>query len=684
MKKYMVRLFSLLVVVAMAVSACNPDTPENEGTDDGSGNENVTPGDKPGEGEGNTDVVFPEKVVANVTPGEVVTLTFEAATKWEVSVPAETSAWFSIVDGKNTTLSLRGTETGTQEVQIQVRNIVDYRQAHTCEVSLNMGNRTEVIAQLTLPAAQREIDVYEAEFNETDNVFQMDSLSKYVYSESTVESVKMRWVNGLFRQKIAVDANFNWSLVGEIPAWLELSNTSGENGRTEISLNTVPEELPLEPTVVKFDLCDYSDLSNPVVVESFTIDYDGCKDVFKLDMNYQLRFNTIGDYYDPVHAMDFVAAPAAGTITAPKGVVFYTFVERNGKLYHDRYAMWINFTVADYPEGADEKGLYTRAMSLTVNANTELTERKAYLMALPASVASTITDPANQLYADEEHTTVAYDLRDYIFGEIEQLPYVPPGVIDATNISTMRAYNADFEELENASFITGAWAGITHAYRLSYSQADTGDYLTFNVPFSSYEVYGYNGQSDKFESLDGCWISLSAHAENENCYKVMMDDKKNTKPGPDGQNVAYLVFYGEDKAAYAVVECVLDENFVAPPIYEVDTSAVAFLGEESFGETLEFLTPSDPDWNAEAAVSYPGLIQVRVVHRSAMSSLRGMKFPEFTTWRSTQDWLKIAYNAGLPCVDMQALTGNKGRGVITLYNGDTAVVIIVCVFGYMG
>jgi hypothetical protein len=62
-----------------------------------------------------------------------------------------------------------------------------------------------------------------------------------------------------------------------------------------------------------------------------------------------------------------------------------------------------------------------------------------------------------------------------------------------------------------------------------------------------------------------------------------------------------------------------------------------------------------------------------------------MKLPEFTTWRSTQEWLQISYNAGLPCVDMQKLTGNKGKGVITLYDANnTAVAILVCVFGYNG
>ena len=128
MKKYIVRLFGIVAALTLATGCANVEE----------GGENDGP------------VVFPEKVVATVTPGEIVTLNFDAATRWEVSVPAEVSAWFSIVDGKNTTVSLRGGK-GEQEVQIQVRNVVDYYESHSCEVSLTMGDRTEVVAELTLP-----------------------------------------------------------------------------------------------------------------------------------------------------------------------------------------------------------------------------------------------------------------------------------------------------------------------------------------------------------------------------------------------------------------------------------------------------------------------------------------------------------------------------------------------------
>ena len=67
MKRYIARLFGALALVALAVTACTP--PPDEG------------------GEGQTpEVVFPEQITADVTPGEIYTLTFEAPVKWEVSV----------------------------------------------------------------------------------------------------------------------------------------------------------------------------------------------------------------------------------------------------------------------------------------------------------------------------------------------------------------------------------------------------------------------------------------------------------------------------------------------------------------------------------------------------------------------------------------------------------------------
>ena len=127
----------------------------------------------------------------------------------------------------------------------------------------------------------------------------------------------------------------------------------------------------------------------------------------------------------------------------------------------------------------------------------------------------------------------------------------------------------------------------------------------------------------------------------------------------------------------------LDPNYEVPPVFEVDTSAVAFIGEETFDATIDFLKPGDPDYDTSAAASYPGVIQVRLTHRNAMASYVGMKLPEYSTWRSTQSWLKVSQNAGLPCINMMDLVGNSGRGTITFYDENSrAVLIMVCVFGF--
>ena len=189
-----------------------------------------------------------------------------------------------------------------------------------------------------------------------------------------------------------------------------------------------------------------------------------------------------------------------------------------------------------------------------------------------------------------------------------------------------------------------------------------------------------------FEDLDKCWVSMEQKADTTGIYHVVMNptkDKPNTLAGPNGENVAYMVFYNAEGAIYAVLQCVLDPNYEVPPVFEVDTSAVAFIGEETFDATIEFLKPGDPDYDTSAAASYPGVIQVRLTHRNAMASYVGMKLPEYSTWRSTQSWLKVSQNAGLPCINMMDLVGNSGRGTITFYDENSrAVLIMVCVFGF--
>lgn len=673
MKKSLKYLLSVLAVamIGLFVTACNDNGNDGEGGD-------------------TTPVTFPEKIVADVVPGEEFVLTFDAETRWELSVPAESAAIFRIVDGANTVLSMRGTA-GHQEVVIRVTDISDFSQDYSCEVMLKMNNQTEVIAELTLTSAERKFAAYVAQYNEADNYFSIDA-EGFLYEQEATSTTNLRWVNSnQYMQRFKVEANFAWSMVGEIPAWLQLSTATGAKGTTEIVLTTVAEELPLEPVDVEFSVCDYRDAENPVEVSTFKIEFEGCKNMHKVEMYHSLRFNTIGDYYDPLHAMDYVAAPASGTIIAPRGVVFYTFAKRNGKLYYDRNKAWITFTVGEYPEGAQEKGLYHLPITITVNANTDLAAREAMFMALPHDVAVTITDPATQLYTDESQTEIAYDLRKYVFAELEQAPYVPPGVIDATNISTMRAFNSNFEKVESADFLTGDWAGVKDAFRLSYRDNESGDYLTFNVPFAKYELFGYDGPTAKFENLDECWFTFDQKSDTTNIYKVTarLGTKSGQVPnimaGPEGENVAYLAFYDDADEVYAVIQLVMDANYVAPPIFEVDTSAVAFIGEETFDATIEFLKPGDPDYDSQAASAYPGVIQVKVTHRNAMASLVGMKLPEYATWRSTQSWLKISENAGLPCVNMMDLVGNSGRGVITFYDENSkAVLIMVCVFGYNG
>jgi hypothetical protein len=231
---------------------------------------------------------------------------------------------------------------------------------------------------------------------------------------------------------------------------------------------------------------------------------------------------------------------------------------------------------------------------------------------------------------------------------------------------------------------------------LTYKENTSGDYLTVNVPFANYAFFGYNGPTAKFENADECWMTLTPKADTTNIYRVEMrvgrvvgdkvvDGVLNTMAGPNGENVGYLALYDAEGVVYTVVQCILDPTFVAPPIFEVDTSAVAFMGEETFDATIDFLKPTDPDYDAQVAASYPGIIQVKLTHRNAMASYVGMKLPEFSTWRSTESWLKVIQNAGLPCVSMMDLVGNSGRGVITFYDENSrAVLRMVCVFGYNG
>ena len=114
--------------------------------------------------------VFPTMTEKNdVEPGSVLTLSFEANMDWTVSVPSEGLLWFWIQDGEFKVDKLTGkvSEGGKEKISVSigVSETEEFDVNRSCDVTLTMGGKSQVIAKYMRPAVNRTISVYSAKIN---------------------------------------------------------------------------------------------------------------------------------------------------------------------------------------------------------------------------------------------------------------------------------------------------------------------------------------------------------------------------------------------------------------------------------------------------------------------------------------------------------------------------------------
>ena len=110
--------------------------------------------------------VFPEKVTEkNVEAGETVEVSFNANVDWELSIPASEQNKYWLDDAGIPASKVSG-KPGDQTVSVVFSNDQYYDANVLCEVTLKMGDQSQVIAKFTRLAINRTLDVYTAKIGE--------------------------------------------------------------------------------------------------------------------------------------------------------------------------------------------------------------------------------------------------------------------------------------------------------------------------------------------------------------------------------------------------------------------------------------------------------------------------------------------------------------------------------------
>lgn len=215
MNTYRILSAAFAALALLAVSCTKPEPEENTGNTGNGGNKEEVKKEEPS---------FPNLVEDNnVQPGSTLTLTFKPNYDWKISVPADIRQWFWIVDGsfKVSELSGKASESSVT-VKIGVTENQEFDKNYSCEVTMAMDGKTKVIAKYMLPAKERTMSVYAAEWD-ADALKVADDGTSYVYSSTAADALELKWsaADADFRAPVKVDANCEWSV--ELPEWASVN-----------------------------------------------------------------------------------------------------------------------------------------------------------------------------------------------------------------------------------------------------------------------------------------------------------------------------------------------------------------------------------------------------------------------------------------------------------------------------
>ncbi len=411
---------------------------------------------------------FPNLVENTILPGGTYTLKLNPNTDWTVSVPNATANLFWIQDGEHMRYSIEG-KAGEHEVVIACANIEDFSSDAVCEVSMTMAGETKLIARLTREKKEYEINFYAAQVDVENNDFVLNEEDYSVlYHTTPTQSVELIWPENTigYMQWIQVEANFEWTIGGDIPAWLSVPVTSGEAGMTPgFRLDTNSVYFPAETTTCTLLFQDQRG-EESVTVAELQVTIPGTRDYLSVELASTLTFNSDGHYLNDGTPNEL---GAHGTIISTYGAEAYvlSYFENNGKEYLSGDASitsWVELSVDEWDSSEGESGLRSRRINLLCMPNDGETARRALVVVLPSSLAAGVRS-ADQLVAN-----------DFLSLKEAYQPYVVSEL-------TQQQLGAEGEITVNPHFFSKEEANAQNAYlELVTSGATYDRYKEYGVP----------------------------------------------------------------------------------------------------------------------------------------------------------------------------------------------------------
>ena len=183
---------------------------------------------------------FPELAgdYIKVAPGETIApIVFTPNYDWEISLPIEARQWFWMKDGSRSVRRITGKASAKSvTIFVCVTEYDDFDSNHSCEVTLTMAGQSKVVGKYQLPAKEKSISVYSAQWDADGVLIKNDAEDSYLYKygKADITDLAFNWSaeDADFRAPIKVNANCTWDVVK--PDWMDINVPESSTGVYEI------------------------------------------------------------------------------------------------------------------------------------------------------------------------------------------------------------------------------------------------------------------------------------------------------------------------------------------------------------------------------------------------------------------------------------------------------------------
>lgn len=331
--------------------------------------------------------VFPEKVITNsdvTTTSE--SITFTANLDWELSVPQETIAFFWLEDASGNKLNKLSGKAGEVTVKIGITDEPDFNNDITCNVTLKMGEESKVVATYTLLKSVKEFKAF-ANVITDGNLTWNTTEGGFLYEEQPTTEVTLVYneIYG-FVMPFYFESGFNYDV--DSPEWMDITTTSlSENavGKRGVCLVLVSANLEKLTADVTSGALKIKVRNSDEVVSTINVKLPDLSNFVLCDKS-AVTIGIDGKYLGELDACDITVQTTSELTFVLAGM------ENNGwwaTSFNEDPSYKYSVATLTVGEASGTGLLKTHTLSVAFTAN-EIEERKAYLLAMPASEAANL------------------------------------------------------------------------------------------------------------------------------------------------------------------------------------------------------------------------------------------------------------------------------------------------------